>query len=97
MFLSFGYQKSFKILDKGFLEVFGPYGLSQIVKITSQNFSILQTGQITHYLFFSVLGLILYFFIQLQTFYLTSSLDSCLFTLYSLYLSLFHNNFNFKI
>lgn len=52
--LNFGYLISFKILDRGFIELSGPYGFSKFVPFWSQIFSKLQTGQITHYLFFMV-------------------------------------------
>nr|AHX02488.1 NADH dehydrogenase subunit 5 [Riquetophycus sp. HSY-2014a] len=55
--LSFGYIISFKILDRGFIELLGPYGLTKLIPNWSQLILKLQTGQITHYLFFMILGL----------------------------------------
>nr|YP_009502237.1 NADH dehydrogenase subunit 5 [Porolithon onkodes]ASB29839.1 NADH dehydrogenase subunit 5 [Porolithon onkodes] len=57
LFLNFGYLISFKILDRGFIELLGPYGMSRAVNQYSKNLIKLQTGQITHYLFFMILGL----------------------------------------
>ena len=68
-FLNFGYLISFKLLDRGFIELAGPFGISRAVKKCSILISNLQTGQITHYLFFMVLGLIffsLFYFILLK-------------------------------
>ena len=57
LLLNFGYLVSFKLLDRGFIELSGPFGMSKLVNNCSKKFSKLQTGQITHYLFFMVLGL----------------------------------------
>nr|YP_010395094.1 NADH dehydrogenase subunit 5 [Polyopes affinis]UQJ72535.1 NADH dehydrogenase subunit 5 [Polyopes affinis] len=53
--LDFGYLVSFKILDRGFIELSGPYGLTKFIAFWSQILIKLQTGQITHYLFFMIL------------------------------------------
>lgn len=58
--LNFGYLVSFKNLDRGFIELSGPYGLSRVVTTWSQLFSNIQTGQLSHYLFFIVLGVCLF-------------------------------------
>nr|YP_010164475.1 Nad5 [Polyopes lancifolius]QRM91070.1 Nad5 [Polyopes lancifolius] len=50
--LNFGYLISFKNLDRGFIELSGPYGLSKLVSIWSKILTKIQTGQLTHYLFF---------------------------------------------
>nr|YP_010199753.1 NADH dehydrogenase subunit 5 [Gracilaria isabellana]UAD89711.1 NADH dehydrogenase subunit 5 [Gracilaria isabellana] len=72
--LNFGYSVSFKNLDRGFIELVGPYGFSKIIPTWSYIFSKLQTGQLSHYLFFIVLGVCLFFLIifnqtQLLIFY----------------------------
>lgn len=59
--LNFGYLTSFKNLDRGFIELAGPYGLTKIIYKCSKIVSKVQTGQITHYLFFMVIGLCLFF------------------------------------
>nr|YP_009138140.1 NADH dehydrogenase subunit 5 [Calliarthron tuberculosum]AKG26270.1 NADH dehydrogenase subunit 5 [Calliarthron tuberculosum] len=58
--LYFGYTVSFKTFDRGFIELWGPYGISTLVKKYSKKLSLLQTGQITHYLFFMILGIIIF-------------------------------------
>ena len=60
LLLNFGYLISFKLLDRGFIELSGPFGTSRTVKKLSVIFSNLQTGQITHYLFFMIVGLSLF-------------------------------------
>lgn len=54
--LRFGYYISFKNLDKGFLEMMGPYGLSRFVNSTAFNLIRIQTGRLPHYIFGIVLG-----------------------------------------
>nr|YP_009317549.1 NADH dehydrogenase subunit 5 [Gelidium sclerophyllum]AOX49001.1 NADH dehydrogenase subunit 5 [Gelidium sclerophyllum] len=55
--LNFGYSVSFKNLDRGFIEIIGPYGLTKIIPLWANILKQIQTGQITHYLFFTILGL----------------------------------------
>jgi len=58
--LNFGYLVSFKTLDRGFIELSGPYGISKLTQNYSAKLIELQTGQITHYLFFMIVGLCLF-------------------------------------
>nr|YP_011017032.1 NADH dehydrogenase subunit 5 [Gracilaria hainanensis]WQB61710.1 NADH dehydrogenase subunit 5 [Gracilaria hainanensis] len=61
--LDFGYLISFKNLDRGFIELLGPYGFSKVVPTWARLFSKFQTGQLSHYLFFIALGICLFFLI----------------------------------
>jgi NADH-ubiquinone oxidoreductase chain 5 len=54
--LSFGYHKSYKLIDRGVIEMFGPYGFIQIVYQKSLTLSKLQTGFIYHYAFLMLIG-----------------------------------------
>jgi NADH-ubiquinone oxidoreductase chain 5 len=47
--LKIGYNYSYKMVDKGLIEMFGPYGLVTIFSYLSQHFVLLQTGYIYHY------------------------------------------------
>nr|YP_010199878.1 NADH dehydrogenase subunit 5 [Crassiphycus usneoides]UAD89886.1 NADH dehydrogenase subunit 5 [Crassiphycus usneoides] len=72
--LNFGYLVSFKNLDRGFIELVGPYGFSKLIPTWSNLFSKFQTGQLSHYLFFIVFGaciflIIVFNRIQLLIFY----------------------------
>ena len=58
--LKFGYNISFKILDRGFIELIGPYGFTNLIPKWAKSLSKLQTGQLTHYIFFMVLGLCIF-------------------------------------
>ena len=55
--LSFGYNVSFKSVDKGVLEMLGPYGLVVMFKNLSGQFKSLQTGYVYHYAFVMLIGL----------------------------------------
>ncbi len=55
--MTLGYYTS-KLLDKGVIELVGPYGLSATSYKTSQNLSKLDTGVITTYALYITLGLI---------------------------------------
>lgn len=54
--LGFGYNISFKLLDKGLLELLGPQGFILTFPYFSGKITTIQTGQIHHYLFFIVMG-----------------------------------------
>lgn len=55
--MSFGYKTSFLTIDRGFIEMFGPYGLEKSVFNFSRFMSNLQTGFIYHYAFIMLIGL----------------------------------------
>lgn len=57
--LNFGYNVTYKTLDKGIIEIIGPYGIIGLTKRISQLLSSLQTGYIHHYAFFMIVGVIL--------------------------------------
>lgn len=56
-FVNFGYNISFKLLDRGFIEFLGPYGLMYTLPAWSKNISSIQTGQVLHYMFFVFVNL----------------------------------------
>lgn len=55
--LSFGYNVSWKGIDKGFLEMFGPMGIAQSFPVLSRNLCGLQSGILYHYAVTMLLGL----------------------------------------
>jgi NADH-ubiquinone oxidoreductase chain 5 len=67
--LNFGYKISFQLLDKGFLEMFGPTGIIQQSFFMRKFVKTIQTGSIYHYAFmmFVSLTLILAFFLLATT------------------------------
>ncbi|MBB21232.1 MAG: hypothetical protein CMP20_17510, partial [Rickettsiales bacterium] len=55
--LSFGYNVSFKSIDKGVLEILGPFGITQGIRDIVHQIQHLQSGFIYHYAFVMLLGL----------------------------------------
>nr|YP_009493653.1 NADH dehydrogenase subunit 5 [Codonopsis lanceolata]AWN57598.1 NADH dehydrogenase subunit 5 [Codonopsis lanceolata] len=55
-FLRFGYEVSFEALDKGAIEVLGPYGISYTFRRLAERISQLQSGFVYHYAFAILLG-----------------------------------------
>nr|YP_010394972.1 NADH dehydrogenase subunit 5 [Phytophthora cambivora]DAZ89409.1 TPA_asm: NADH dehydrogenase subunit 5 [Phytophthora cambivora] len=47
--LKIGYNVTYKMIDKGLIEICGPYGLTTIFAFLSQRIILLQTGYIYHY------------------------------------------------
>ena len=47
--LQIGYNFTYKMVDKGLIEICGPYGLTTIFSFLSQKIILLQTGYIYHY------------------------------------------------
>ncbi len=55
--LAFGYQVSFRTLDKGIIEILGPYGISLTFQKLSQQMSKIQSGFVYHYALSMLIGL----------------------------------------
>jgi len=85
-FMRFGYEVSFKALDKGAIEILGPYGISKSIQEIVLKASRLQSGLIYHYALIMLIGL---------TFLIYVSSSSCDIRLYVIYLItfLFFNSF----
>ena len=56
LLLNFGFLVSFKTLDRGFIELIGPYGISTLFLNVANQLKLLQTGQIIHYICFIILS-----------------------------------------
>nr|YP_002860275.1 NADH dehydrogenase subunit 5 [Nothoceros aenigmaticus]ACC86798.1 NADH dehydrogenase subunit 5 [Nothoceros aenigmaticus] len=59
-FLRFGYEVSFKALDKGAIEILGPYGISYTFGELAKQISKLQSGFVYHYAFAMLIGLTIF-------------------------------------
>ena len=55
--LLFGYEISFKLLDKGIIEILGPYGIARTFQKLSQQISKIQSGFVYHYALSMLIGL----------------------------------------
>nr|WCH57960.1 NADH dehydrogenase subunit 5 [Hypnea marchantiae] len=58
--LNFGYLTSFKALDRGFIELAGPFGLSNLISKWSSLIFRIQTGQMTHYIFYIIVSVCIF-------------------------------------
>ena len=58
-FFTTSYSITYKVIDRGIIEVFGPMGLSSIITKKASYISKLQTGYLYHYTFFILTGLTL--------------------------------------
>ena len=61
--LQIGYNFTYKMIDKGLIEMCGPYGLTTIFAFLSQKIILLQTGYIYHYSLLMLISVI--FFINI--------------------------------
>nr|WCH57816.1 NADH dehydrogenase subunit 5 [Hypnea spinella] len=59
--LGFGYKVSFKALDRGFIELAVPFGLSNLILKWSKLIFKVQNGQMTHYIFYITISVCIIF------------------------------------
>jgi hypothetical protein len=59
--MNFGYRVSFQTLDKGNIEVFGPFGSSLKINTLSKGLSDLHSGFIFHYSFVMIVAMLCFF------------------------------------
>jgi NADH-ubiquinone oxidoreductase chain 5 len=57
--LRFALKSTYMLLDKGIIEIFGPFGIVQVIRNWVFNYNKYQTGFISHYLNFILIGLLL--------------------------------------
>lgn len=90
--LNFGYKTSFKLLDKGFFEILGPFGISKTIQELSRYFTKLQTGIIYHYAVIMLVGLTLLISLVSLWDFLSIIMDNRLYFIYFISF-LFYNYF----
>ena len=64
--LQFGYQSTYKLIDKGLIELIGPNGGSKIFLKLAKNSKNMQSGLLNHYAFLIFIGLILFIFLVIS-------------------------------
>jgi len=57
LFFTISYTITYKTVDRGIIEIFGPMGLSSIIEKKAFDISKLQSGYLYHYTFLMLLGL----------------------------------------
>nr|YP_009710062.1 NADH dehydrogenase subunit 5 [Coleochaete scutata]QFU80167.1 NADH dehydrogenase subunit 5 [Coleochaete scutata] len=90
-FLKFGYEVSFKTLDKGAIELLGPSGISSTLRSLARQMSTWQTGFVYHYAFVMVIGLTLFMTLLFHWEWISFWVDPRLYFLYAV--SFFINNY----
>ncbi|KAL6766027.1 nad5 (mitochondrion) [Auxenochlorella protothecoides x Auxenochlorella symbiontica] len=91
--MSFGYNVSFKALDKGFFEICGPTGIAYSFPALAQYWSRLQSGLIYHYAVVMLLGLTMLVLVSSAWSVLENVLDSRILFIYAICF-LFYNYYN---
>lgn len=88
--LNFGYQISFKTLDKGSFEILGPSGIAATALKITQYFTRLQSGMIYHYAVVMLFGLVV--FVTFGSFWdvLDTLIDPRFYILYACSFFIFH-------
>nr|YP_010338910.1 NADH dehydrogenase subunit 5 [Dixoniella grisea]UNJ18982.1 NADH dehydrogenase subunit 5 [Dixoniella grisea] len=72
--LNIGYKVTFKIIDRGFLEIFGPEGLLRSIPKWAYTFCNFQLGYFIHYIFIIIFSIVLFSLINfLKIFLFTHS------------------------
>ena len=84
VFLKIGYNITYKIIDKGVIELIGPTGFSKSTSNVSQQISYIQSGLINHYAFFIFIFLIFFVSFNFLLFVYGFFIDSQLYFLFLL-------------
>ena len=75
-FFTFGYNISYKMIDRGIIEIFGPMGLSTSISKKASNITRLQSGYIYHYTLLILLGTTLILSFRQFWFFFNGILDT---------------------
>jgi NADH-ubiquinone oxidoreductase chain 5 len=87
--MNFGYKTSFKTIDKGNIEIFGPFGMSAVISVYSEILTFLSSGFVFHYSFLIMLSIVLIIFnyVFILSFAINSMVFLCLFFAYLAFIS----------
>nr|YP_009476759.1 NADH dehydrogenase subunit 5 [Cryptomonas curvata]AVM81252.1 NADH dehydrogenase subunit 5 [Cryptomonas curvata] len=83
--LKAGYNTTYKIIDKGLIELFGPTGLSNLTFVISKQVSLLQSGKVNQYAFLMFIFFILFISVSLVLTVVTPYIDLQLSFIFMLY------------
>jgi len=93
--LKIGFNTTYKVLDKGFLEIFGPDTLSKYTLLLSKKVSFIQSGKINQYAFLIFIYLILFISLSIFIFLFDVFID---FQIYFIFLScILMDNLKFQV
>ncbi|MBX7076457.1 MAG: hypothetical protein K1X33_03945 [Methanobacteriaceae archaeon] len=88
--LHFGYHISFKLVDRGIIELIGPLGITRGLSVIIKRVSNLQTGLIYHYALMIILGITFFVLLFTLPFYFKTGL----LLVYFYFFFYFNNNNN---
>ena len=91
-FLQFGYRISYKIIDRGIIEIFGPLGLSTVISKNANRLYKLQSGVLYHYTLIILVSSTLVLGFRQFWLYFTYYLDYRIFILLIIFVSFFIAN-----
>jgi NADH-ubiquinone oxidoreductase chain 5 len=91
-FLQFGYRISYKIIDRGIIEIFGPLGLSTVISKNANSLYKLQSGVLYHYTLIILVSSTLVLGFRQFWLYFTDYLDYRIFILLIIFVSFFIAN-----
>jgi len=74
LILNFGYNISFKVLDRGLIELLGPLGIVRLLSYISYKFSKLQSGLIYHYALIIIIGITFFILLYILPIYIKTAL-----------------------
>lgn len=90
--LQFGYRISYKIIDRGIIEIFGPLGLSNVISKNANLLYKLQSGFLYHYTLIILVSSTLVLGFRQFWLYFTDFLDYRIFSLLIIFVSFFIAN-----
>jgi NADH-ubiquinone oxidoreductase chain 5 len=71
--LDLAYHTTYKVVDRGIIEISGPHGISQVLKALSKSFHAIQSGSFYHLALYILCGLLFVyigcFFVGIKSFY----------------------------
>jgi NADH-ubiquinone oxidoreductase chain 5 len=92
--LKFGYRTTYKIIDRGIIEIFGPLGLSTIISKKANYLYKLQSGFLYHYTLIILISSTVFLGIRQFWLYFSDFIDYRIFILLFLFISFFVSNKN---
>jgi NADH-ubiquinone oxidoreductase chain 5 len=72
--LYFGYNISFKLIDRGIIEYLGPLGITRFLSVFSKNISKIQTGLLYHYALTIIFGITFFILLFILPLYIKTGL-----------------------
>lgn len=95
--LNISYRVSYKIIDRGIIEIFGPLGLTVAISQKANNLYKLQSGLLYHYILIILISITFILIINQISLYFNFLLDYRISFLFCLFISYYISNLYYKI